>query len=68
VAQVVESLPNKCEALRSNPSTAKKQKRKTLVPSTYVSKIFQGRCKFVEMESMEIPNWGEKRFHPLRKS
>jgi hypothetical protein len=29
VAEVVERLPSKCEALSSNPSTAKKRKEKT---------------------------------------
>jgi hypothetical protein len=28
VTQVVEHLPHKCEALSSNPSTAKKEKKK----------------------------------------
>jgi hypothetical protein len=28
VSQVVEHLPSKCEALSSNPSTAKKKKKK----------------------------------------
>jgi hypothetical protein len=28
VAQVVEYLPSNCEALNSNPSTAKKKKKK----------------------------------------
>jgi hypothetical protein len=28
VTQVIEHLPSKCEALSSNPSTAKKEKKK----------------------------------------
>jgi hypothetical protein len=30
VAQVVACLPNKCEALNSNPNTTKKKKKKKL--------------------------------------
>jgi hypothetical protein len=30
LAKVVEHLPNKCEALSSNPHTAKKEKKKLL--------------------------------------
>jgi hypothetical protein len=31
VVQVVESLPNKCEALSSNPSTTKTKQQKKLI-------------------------------------
>jgi hypothetical protein len=41
VAQVVECLPSKCEALRSSPNTAKKKKKKKTKKLTWVKDAFK---------------------------
>jgi hypothetical protein len=49
VAQVVASLPSKCEALRSNPSTPKEKNKKA-----------QTTEKNVDVDSINISNFPSK--------
>jgi hypothetical protein len=52
VAQVIESLPSKCEALSSNPITSKKKKREKKKNSSKKKVLID--CLFVDFGSYRL--------------
>jgi hypothetical protein len=58
VLQVLQRLPSKCEALSSNPSTAKKKKKtknpQSILPDSYVDDVFVNTSKKKEKEKENL--------------
>jgi cell division protein FtsN len=62
VAQVLEELPKMCEALSSNPSTAKKKKRKkNILPTMNAEKKKKHYLSIGSFKRILIPPNSEKK-------